>query len=441
MPSFGCVCTCTQKKETDIRRRFQVSLEISATLRYNRRMIQRSVARYIQSCMRDYFSVAMFGPRQCGKTTLAKELFPDFSYANLEDMNTRALAKDDPEEFFTRFPEPVIIDEIQRVPELLSTVQVRIDRNRKHGQYILTGSQQIPLKTSVSQSLAGRIAIVQMQPLSMGELAASGITLDRDTQLVSGCMPFLFSGKGRRPFEYYRNYVQTYLEKDIAQIGAVQDLMRFENFLRLLAGRTGQLVNNAALAGEIGVSSTTIGSWLSILETSHLVYILRPWYANRTAQVVKTPKVYFCDTGLASYLLGIETPEQMRRDPLMGNLFENLVLSEALKARYNSGAESDLYFFRNSKGLEVDIILKTNRVLRLFEVKSGKSLNDEFTGNMRKFRERYASYVSGGADNAVLGTVIYSGETYASYKDFAYCHYREAGSLFEPKETPFELDF
>ncbi|MDE6736316.1 MAG: AAA family ATPase, partial [Treponemataceae bacterium] len=186
-------------------------------------MIHRNVSRYLQSCMRDYFSVAVFGPRQCGKTTLVRELYPDFSYANLEDMNTRALAKNDPDEFFTRFSEPVIIDEIQRVPELLSAVQVRIDRNRKRGQYILTGSQQIPLKNSVSQSLAGRIAIVQMQPLSMRELTASGIGLDRDTQLVSGCMPFLFSEKGRKPFEYYRNYVQTYLEKDIAQVGAVHD--------------------------------------------------------------------------------------------------------------------------------------------------------------------------------------------------------------------------
>lgn len=404
-------------------------------------MINRSISDYIKSCMRSYFSVAVFGPRQCGKTTLVRTLYPDFSYANLEDMNTRALAKNDPEEFFTRFPEPVIIDEIQRVPELLSTVQVRIDRNKRKGQYILTGSQQISLKTSVSQSLAGRIAIVQMQPLSMEELGLNGIELDRDTQLISGCMPFLFSERGHKPFEYYRNYVQTYLEKDIAQVGAVQDLMRFENFMRLLAGRTGQLVNNSALSVEVGVSSTTIGSWLSILEASHLVYILRPWYENRTRQVVKTPKVYFCDTGLAAYLLGIETPEQMRRDPLMGSLFENLVLSEAVKARYNNGAELNLYFFRSSKGLEIDLILRAGRTLHLFEVKSGKALNDEFTGNMQKFREQYAAWVSDAKDNSVKGTVIYSGETYVSYKGFAYVNYRGAGKLFAPKEEPFVLDF
>ena len=389
--------------------------------------------------MNDYFSVAVFGPRQCGKTTLVKELYPNFSYANLEDMNTRALAKNDPEEFFTHFPEPVIIDEIQRVPELLSTVQVRIDKSKKKGQYILTGSQQISLKTSVSQSLAGRIAIVQMQPLSLSELKDSNIELDRDTQLVAGCMPFLFSEKGHKPFEYYRNYVQTYLEKDIAQIGAVQDLMRFENFLRLLAGRTGQLVNNSALSTEVGVSSTTIGSWLSILEASHLVYILHPWYENRTSQVVKTPKVYFCDTGLAAYLLGIETPEQMQRDPLLGKLFENLVVNEAVKARYNFGAEPELYFFRNSKGLEIDIILKENRVLNLFEVKSGKALNDDFTRNMKKFRTLYPTQVSSGAD--IDGTVIYSGENYDSYNDYAYLNFHQVGNCFMPKTEPFRLDF
>lgn len=389
--------------------------------------------------MKDYFSVAVFGPRQCGKTTLIRELYPDFSYANLEDINTRSLAKNDPEEFFTRFPEPVIIDEIQRVPELLSTVQVRIDKNKKKGQYIITGSQQIPLKTSVSQSLAGRIAIIQMQPLSIAELKASNIELERDIQLISGCMPYLFSEKGHKPFEYYRNYVQTYLEKDIAQIGAVQDLMRFENFMRLLAGRTGQLVNNSALSGEVGVSSTTIGSWLSILEASHLVYILRPWYENRNSQVVKTPKVYFCDTGLAAYLLGIETPEQMQRDPLMGNLFENLVVTEALKARYNSGAEPNLYFFRNSKRVEIDLILKQNHILKLFEVKSGKSLNDEFTKNMNKFRELFPSHVP--SDSSVFGTIIYSGETYASYKNFEYLNFHQTAEPFTQKEEPFVLNF
>ncbi len=401
-------------------------------------MITRTIAKHIQSCMNEYFAVAVFGPRQCGKTTLLQEMYPQFAYANLEDMNIRSLAKNDPNEFFTRFPEPVIIDEIQRVPELLSAVQVRIDKNKKKGQYIITGSQQISLKNTVSQSLAGRIAIVQMMPLSIAELKECTIELDRDTQLVSGLMPFLFAERGHRPFDYYRNYMQTYIERDIAQIGAVQDLMRFEKFMRLLAGRIGQLVNNSALSVEVGVSATTIGSWLSILEASHLIYILHPWYPNRSSQVVKTPKVYFCDTGLASYLLGIESPEQMQRDPLMGNLFENLVVIEALKSRLNYGAEPNLYFFRNSKGLEIDIILKENNQLSLFEVKSGKALDNEFTKNMEKFRDLYSSYIK---EDSVKGTVLYSGESFPSYKDYAYIDFHSTARLFVPKQKPFVLNF
>ena len=388
--------------------------------------------------MNEYFSVSIFGPRQCGKTTLAKNLFPSFSYANLEDMNVRSLAKNDPEEFFTRFPEPVIIDEIQRVPELLSTVQVRIDKNQKKGQYLITGSQQISLKSSITQSLAGRTAIVQMLPLSISELYSANIKLDRDSQLISGFMPFLYAESGHSPFEYYKNYVNTYLERDIVQIAAVHDLIRFEKFMRLLAGRVGQLVNNSTLATEVGVSSTTIGSWLSVLEASHVIYTLKPWFKNRNSQVVKTPKVYFCDTGLVSYLLGIETPEQMIRDPLLGNIFENFVVIEALKTRLNLGLEPNLYFFRNSNGLEIDLILQEQNKLKLFEIKSGKSLNDEFCRNMKNFSAKYNEDI---ASDSIKGTVIYSGETYESYKDFGFYNFSNIPQLFESKTSTFRLHF
>ena len=401
-------------------------------------MIQRTIEKHISSLMNEYFSVSIFGPRQCGKTTLAKTLFPSFSYANLEDMNVRSLAKNDPEEFFTRFPEPVIIDEIQRVPELLSTVQVRIDKNQKKGQYLITGSQQISLKSSITQSLAGRTAIVQMLPLSISELYSANIKLDRDSQLVSGFMPFLYAESGHSPFEYYKNYVNTYLERDIVQIAAVHDLIRFEKFMRLLAGRVGQLVNNSALATEVGVSSTTIGSWLSVLEASHVIYTLKPWFKNRNSQVVKTPKIYFCDTGLVSYLLGIETPEQMIRDPLLGNIFENFVVIEALKTRLNLGLEPNLYFFRNSNGLEIDLILQEQNKLKLFEIKSGKSLNDEFCRNMKNFSAKYNEEI---ASDSTKGTVIYSGETYESYKDFGFYNFSNIPQLFESKNQTFRLNF
>ena len=401
-------------------------------------MIQRTIEKHISSLMNEYFSVSIFGPRQCGKTTLAKNLFPSFSYANLEDMNVRSLAKNDPEEFFTRFPEPVIIDEIQRVPELLSTVQVRIDKNQKKGQYLITGSQQISLKSSITQSLAGRTAIVQMLPLSISELYSANIKLDRDSQLISGFMPFLYAETGHSPFEYYKNYVNTYLERDIVQIAAVHDLIRFEKFMRLLAGRVGQLVNNSALATEVGVSSTTIGSWLSVLEASHVIYTLKPWFKNRNSQVVKTPKIYFCDTGLVSYLLGIETPEQMIRDPLLGNIFENFVVIEALKTRLNLGLEPNLYFFRNSNGLEIDLILQEQNKLKLFEIKSGKSLNDEFCRNMKNFSAKYNEDI---VSDSTKGTVIYSGETYESYKDFGFYNFSNIPQLFESKTSTFRLNF
>ena len=399
-------------------------------------MIKREAEKLILDLMKEYPAVTLFGPRQCGKTTLAKSLFSEFSYANLEDMDARTLAKNDPKEFFTHFPEPVIIDEIQRVPELLSTVQVRIDEKKKKGQYLITGSQQIPLKSTVSQSLAGRTATVHLLPLSIRELNNSGVTLDRDVHLISGGMPYLFAEKGHIPYEYYKNYVETYIDRDIARIGAVQDLQRFENFMHLLAGRTGQLVNNSAVANEVGVSSTTIGSWISILEASHLIYVLKPWYKNRTSQVVKTPKIYFCDTGLVSYLLGIETPEQMRRDPLLGNLFENLVVIEALKTRLNQGAEANLFFFRDCKGVEVDLMLIQSDKMNLFEIKSGKALNEDFIKNMQRFSEKYNIESSD-----KKGTVIYSGETIESYKDYAFVNFMRTADLFIKQKAAFRLKF
>ena len=211
-------------------------------------MIKRRISQDLKIGMEEYPAVTLFGPRQCGKTTIAKELFPSYSYANLEDSQTRLLAETDYQEFFTKFPEPVIIDEIQRVPELLSAIQVRIDLNHKAGQYLITGSQQIPLKKAVAQSLAGRTLVMNMLPLSLAELSDAGINLDRDTQIVAGFMPFMYKEKGHAPSDYYRSYIDTYLERDIAGINAVQDLSKFRIFLKLLAGRVGQLVNNSSLS-------------------------------------------------------------------------------------------------------------------------------------------------------------------------------------------------
>ena len=308
-------------------------------------MIKRLIEPSIRRAMETYPSVTLFGPRQCGKTTLARSMFPGFSYANLEESRTRELASSDPNEFFHAYPEPVIVDEIQRVPELLSTIQYRIDERKLKGQYIITGSRQMALKSSVVQSLAGRTAVIDMLPLSLRELSDSGIRLGREEQILAGGMPFLYDGEGKEPSRYYSDYVDTYVSRDIADMSQIHDMDRFMRFLRLLAGRTGQLVNASALAGDVGVSSTTIGSWMSLLEASRLIYVLKPWYRSRTSQVVKTPKIYFTDTGVACFLLGITTPGQVLRDPLYGSLFENMVVIEALKARYDSYVADDGLFF------------------------------------------------------------------------------------------------
>jgi len=398
-------------------------------------MITRKIEPVIQRLMREYPAVTIFGPRQCGKTTLALTLYPDFSYANLEDLQNRRLAEEDPYEFFIRYPEPVIIDEIQRVPSLLSLVQVRIDERKKMGQYIITGSQQIRLQNSVSQSLAGRTALVNLLPLSLDELANVGIVLDRDQQLVSGFMPYLFQSSGRTPSDYYRSYLTTYVERDVASVGAVHDLSRFINFLTLLAGRCGQLVNNSALSGEVGVSSTTIGSWLSILQASHLIYLLKPWSTSRTSQVVKTPKVYFCDVGLAAHLLNIENPSQMNRDPLMGNLFENMVVMEAVKARYNDGKSDQLFFFRNSNGVEVDLLVSRQRKVIPYEVKSGRTMDNKHTANIRKFIALYPD------DTGESGGIVYSGDSVEKFKGFIYRNFHESTSLFLDVEPRFTVSF
>lgn len=394
-------------------------------------MIKRLIEQQIIQSMKDFPSVTIYGPRQCGKTTTVRELFPDFSYANLEDINVRRLAVDDPAGFFARFPEPVIVDEIQRVPELLSAVQARIDRTQAKGQYVFTGSQQIALKAAVAQSLAGRTAILNMLPLSLKELAEEGIRLDRDTQLLAGNMPYLFANKGISPSEYYKSYIETYLERDIAMQNQVHDMAAFERMLCLLASRTGQLLNESSLAADTGISTKTLKGWLSILGSTHIIYLLRPWYSSRTSQEVKTSKIYFCDTGIAAYLLGIETPAQMGRDPLMGQLFENMIVMEAVKAEYDNNIIDSLFFFRNSNGVEVDLLHKRPEGMNLFEVKSSMSISKDFLKGISYYRSRYG---------AASSNVIYAGEDYPEYLGSRFVDFHNAYGLFVPEAGKFRLD-
>ena len=273
----------------------------------------------------------MLGPRQAGKTTLARTVLPEYTYVSLENPDLRQLATEDPRAFLKRYPSHVIFDEIQRAPHLLSYLQGVVDENKTNGQFVLTGSHQRQRRESISQSLAGRTGVLHLLPLTIAELASAGIDFDDVYHyLFQGFLPRIYD-QHQRPHTAYGGYFQTYVERDVLQLIKLKDVVLFEKFMKLLAGRVGQVINYQSLANDTGVDSMTIKSWLSILEASYVVFRLPPYFENFGKLVIKTPKIYFTDTGLLCYLLGIERVEQVQRDPLVGNLFENLVILEALK--------------------------------------------------------------------------------------------------------------
>lgn len=327
--------------------------------------------------------VTIYGPRQAGKTTLARRTFPGHSYANLELPQVRALAREDPESFFRAFPAPAIIDEVQRVPDLLSHIQARVDESGGCGRYILTGSHQPILRSAVSQSLAGRTALLTLWPLSLSELEAAGMAQkDAERAILRGFLPRLHAA-GLAPGRLYEDYYRTYVERDVNLLVQVGNRIAFETFVRLLAARVGQLVDSASMAGEIGVSAPTVRKWLSVLEASYVVFRLPPWHGNFGKRFVKTPKVYFTDTGLAAHLLRLRTPQQAERDPLFGGLFENLVVSEALKWKANTGHGGDFYFVRDANGVEADLVLDEGRTLHLMEAKASRTPDASMARNLR----------------------------------------------------------
>ena len=379
-------------------------------------MIERAISEKIRISTMQVPVVTILGPRQAGKTTLVKSLFPEYTYVNLEDRSTRELAENDYIGFFSKYPEPMIIDEVQRVPELLSAIQVKVDEDRRrNGRFIITGSHQPRLREAVAQSLAGRTTIHTLLPLSYEEIKKAGRTESLDESIIRGFMPELYLENTRDPYVYYRDYLDTYVEKDLRHMIAVKDLNAFLRFITLLAGRVGQVVNLSGLSGEVGVSSTTLGQWLSVLEDSFIVFRLQPYFSNISKRIVKSPKVYFVEPGLAAYLLGIETARQASRDPLRGNLFENIVVLEAMKARLNDNKEPNLFYMRTEKGVEIDLLLKKEGMLYPFEIKSSMTPNKEFAGNMKSFCEKES--------NAGEMRVVYCGEPYDSYQNCKYVNY------------------
>ncbi len=351
---------------------------------------------------RQYPVITVFGPRQSGKTTLVRNVFPKYEYVNLEDRESRDLAAADAKSFFANHHPPIILDEIQHVPELASTVQILVDERRHEmGQFILTGSHQPLLAEMVSQSLAGRTAILDLYPPSIPELGEAVRKASADDLMHRGFMPELWRNPSLDPTTWYRNYFRTYVERDVRKLVNVRNTILFEKFVTLLAGRIGQIVNLHAMSGEIGVSSTTLGEWLAILESSFLVFRLPPSSSNISKRLVKSPKVYFAETGLAVYLLGLETPSQVARDPLRGNVFENMVVADAMKQRANLGRDPRLSFLRTGSGFEVDLIASAGGELRPIEIKSSMTWHSDFTAGPVRFAAE--------TPRAVSPTVIYDG--------------------------------
>ena len=383
-------------------------------------MIQREIQQQLLKLAAMYPVVTITGPRQSGKTTLAKMTFPQHRYVSLENFDIRQMAEADPRGFLKSYAPPVIFDEIQRVPKLLSFIQTAVDEDKSYGQYILTGSHQPAWGAGVSQSLAGRTGILQLLPLSISEMTASGITLERDQYLYFGFMPRLYDTT-LDPKNLYRDYFSTYVEKDVRQMLNIKDLSQFETFVKLLAGRVGQLVNMASLAGDVGVSSQTLTQWLSVLEASFIVFQLPGYYENFGKRLIKSKKLYFTEVGLATWLLGINSPEQVARDPLFGGLFENMVVIEALKQRFNAGETAELYFIRDSQGLEADLLFrKNNQTLIPVEIKGGMTWNKDFCKNLLKFRKLSEKFQP--------GFVIYSGDLTPEIDGIRFLNFKDTGT-------------
>ena len=354
--------------------------------------------------------LVLTGPRQSGKTTLARRLFAAKPYLSMEDPEQRALAEGDPRRFLDRLADGAVIDEAQRCPQLFSYLQGLVDERRRCGDFILTGSQQFALLSKISQSLAGRAGLVQLLPLTLAELAAAGKLPGKlDSIIWQGGYPALYD-RQLSPRDWFPNYVATYLERDVRQLLEVRNLSLFQRFLKMCAARTAQLLNLSALAADCGISHVTARQWLTVLEASYVVRLLQPYQRNFGKRLVKTPKLYFLDCGLAAWLLGIDSATSIETHALRGALFETLVVGEFIKHRYNAGLSAELYFWRDSTGNEVDLVFEVDGHLQAVEIKSGMTFAADWLDATRRWRT-----FAGAA--ALPPWIIYGGDSSYDYAD------------------------
>ena len=381
-------------------------------------MIPRSARQTLEHLAQEFRIVAITGPRQSGKTTLARLVFPHKPYVSLEDANERLFATEDARGFFARFPDGAILDEAQHVPALFSYLNTLVDLDPRPGRFVITGSQNFTLLSKVTQSLAGRVGILQLLPLTLAEVAgAHRVAATIDELLVCGFYPSLHAtgGDAKRWFE---SYIISYVERDVRQVINVQDLILFQRFIGLCAARTGQLLNLSSLAADCGVSHVTARSWLSVLQASYIVHLLAPHFENLGKRLIKSPKLYFVDVGLAAHLVGVEDSAHARVHSARPALFETFVVGELLKQRFNRGLRSNLFFWRDNIGTEVDVVVEDRNGLFPIEIKSGQTFRDDFLANLHKFR-KYAGPRAAGAGLVYGGDESYvrSGVTVRAWRD------------------------
>jgi uncharacterized protein len=371
-------------------------------------MLKRSSNSRLTALSAWYPVVAVTGPRQSGKTTLVREVFAGKPYVTLEDPDVRATALADPRGFLGLYPEGAILDEVQRAPDLFSYLQGIVDERQMMGQWVLTGSQQLGLMSGVSQTLAGRVGLLQLLPLSVGELLA-GDALPASRSLEEMLWRGLYPAPALRkvpPTDWYADYFATYVERDVRQMLQVRDLAAFRLFVRMCAARSGQLLNLSALAADCGISTNTAKGWLSVLEASYIVFTLKPHHANFGKQLTKSPKLYFHDTGLAAWLAGLRSAETLGLSSMRGALFENWAVCEALKHSYNQRLDMHLHFWRNKSGIEVDLLIEFEQRLQAVEFKAGKTVANDWFGSLKK----YAELIADEGSSELTQTLVYGGD-------------------------------
>lgn len=397
------------------------------------KLIDRAIKDITLSLAQQFPVITITGPRQSGKTTLVKQLFPDKAYINLETPDQREFALSDPRAFLNKIADGAILDEIQRAPEIMSYLQEIVDTSQKKGHFILTGSNQFSLLSNITQSLAGRTVLLKLLPLSIPELKGVADNFGADDFLYSGFYPGIYKER-LNPTIAYRSYYETYIERDLRQLIQIKDLDLFQRFVRLCAGRIGQLFNASHLSNELGVSVPTIKSWLSILQASYIVMMLPPYYENINKRLTKSSKLFFYDVGLATYLLGIENPQQLSRDPLRGALFENLVLMELVKARTNKALDHNLYFYRDSHQNEVDIVFKSGSLLIPVEVKSAQTFNPSFLNGLNYLAKLFP-------DRVKTGCVVYNGQLEQKVGHFEVLNFRKVDKIAMTPDKSVEVKY